>query len=639
VISFVGCAYFNSFYNARKNYREADKQREESPTQQVNTQKYNQAIESAGRLLNDYPNSKWVDDALLLMGKSYYHLNQHNRAIRKFDELIANHPDSPLIPECKYWRAMTSLELGNTEEAIEQLRSLLGMEIPLELKTDIRFALADLLFEQESYDKARVEYKSIVEKSKKREIKARAQYRLAESLQDAGWDSLAAKAYLDVLKYKPDRTMEFDAQFNYGIVLKELQRYQEAQDIFETLLNKEIYFAHFPDVELELADLMYRTGQKEEARAKYDRLIEVHEHSEVSAHAYYKLGLIVLKDDRDVELAREYFGKVQTEFNQSEYVEPAYIEMNILDNYLEIVNSRKAVAQQLVSLEEILSSQRNKDNPTVEGDSLETNEGETDSLEVPQESQGADTVQIKERIEESYDDLDAHDLQLAEFYFYDLGDMDSTLNYLTFLIKPDVADSIRAKSLILMAAIQGDSLGSKTMADSLYRVIITDFANTDFENYGLVKLGLAQKMTPRDSLIRRYDEADSLLWTARDTLRALSLFRELAQVDTSENLSLQSQFAVGWIYEHMIGDLDSARTAYQRLVDRFPTTELVQGVKRRIEIAAAAAAEGDSLSTLPTSPDSTQVTPLEKELLEEPSPVEEEQVIEELDTKRRVLKR
>ena len=133
MITFVGCAYFNSFYNARKNYREAEKQRENSPTQQQNTQKYNKAIESAGRLLNDYPNSKWVDDALLLMGQSYYRLTQYNRALRKFDELLANHPDSPLIPECKYWWALTTVGLEKTEDAITQLRSLLGMEISHDL--------------------------------------------------------------------------------------------------------------------------------------------------------------------------------------------------------------------------------------------------------------------------------------------------------------------------------------------------------------------------------------------------------------------------------------------------------------------------------------------------------------------------
>ena len=50
MIALAGCAYFNSFYNARKNFREAEKQRENSPTQQQNTQKYNLAIESAGRI-------------------------------------------------------------------------------------------------------------------------------------------------------------------------------------------------------------------------------------------------------------------------------------------------------------------------------------------------------------------------------------------------------------------------------------------------------------------------------------------------------------------------------------------------------------------------------------------------------------
>ena len=52
MITFVGCAYFNSFYNARKNYREAEKQREDSPTQQQNTQKYNAVFKDIPTLSN-----------------------------------------------------------------------------------------------------------------------------------------------------------------------------------------------------------------------------------------------------------------------------------------------------------------------------------------------------------------------------------------------------------------------------------------------------------------------------------------------------------------------------------------------------------------------------------------------------------
>jgi outer membrane protein assembly factor BamD (BamD/ComL family) len=89
----LSCAYFNSLYNARKKFREAEKENRQAieENNRPQTQKYNSAIESAARLLQNYPDSKWADDALLLMGKSYYRIQQYNRAERKFEEL------SPII--------------------------------------------------------------------------------------------------------------------------------------------------------------------------------------------------------------------------------------------------------------------------------------------------------------------------------------------------------------------------------------------------------------------------------------------------------------------------------------------------------------------------------------------------------------
>ncbi|KPL07521.1 hypothetical protein AMJ86_04265, partial [bacterium SM23_57] len=538
----VRCAYFNAFYNARKNFREAEKENRQIIQEQTGrpqTQKYNSAIESAARLLQNYPDSKWADDALLLMGKAYYRIQQYNRAQRKFEELFANHPDSPLIPEGKYWWSLTIKEMGKFQDGIDQLRSLLGSDIPRDLDSKVRFSLADMLFEEESFEKARVEYGKIVEKSKDHLDRANAQYRVAECFALAEKDTSAASAFINVLKYKPKRKLEFDAQFQYGIVLKELQRFDEVKEIFETLLDKDIYFSYFPKVELELADLLYKTGEKEEARSKYGRLAELHPRTEISARAYYELGLIALKDDRDMDMAREHFSKVRGEFAQSKYVPDAQAEIASLDSYRDVSEAREQVAAQIISLEEALRSLREA---ASESDSLKEISGDSES----------DSIRLKEQINGLYLDLDARDYRIAEYYLYDLGDLDSTITYLTFLVRPGVADSIRAKSLVTMATLYRDSLNNHTVGDSFYQVLITDYQGTDFENFARQKLGLPQKLTPQDSLAFEFSRADSLLWDQGDTLGAIQAFQQLALGDTTSVLAAKSQYNVGWIYENLL---------------------------------------------------------------------------------------
>ncbi|HMB89645.1 MAG TPA: hypothetical protein VKP65_02285, partial [Rhodothermales bacterium] len=80
-------AYYNTFYNAEKAFDEGVKAISTSADQEAidrnvylplfggdgrvaQTQPFENAIQKSSDILRDHPNSKWVDDALLLIGKS-----------------------------------------------------------------------------------------------------------------------------------------------------------------------------------------------------------------------------------------------------------------------------------------------------------------------------------------------------------------------------------------------------------------------------------------------------------------------------------------------------------------------------------------------------------------------------------------
>ena len=82
-------SYFNTYYNAQTAFNAGEKEildaqtqslgkpislAPESPISQTAKDKFNLAIEKASKLLTFYPTSKWVDDALLMIGKSYFYL-------------------------------------------------------------------------------------------------------------------------------------------------------------------------------------------------------------------------------------------------------------------------------------------------------------------------------------------------------------------------------------------------------------------------------------------------------------------------------------------------------------------------------------------------------------------------------------
>ena len=112
--SFIG-AYFNTYYNAERPFKEAVdevmSQRENKSAdktfgftfvvQQSTKAKFTSVVEKCSKLLQYHSESNLVDDALLMIGKSYYYQNDYQQAERKFKELLEQFPNSSLSFECE----------------------------------------------------------------------------------------------------------------------------------------------------------------------------------------------------------------------------------------------------------------------------------------------------------------------------------------------------------------------------------------------------------------------------------------------------------------------------------------------------------------------------------------------------------
>ena len=100
--SSAGCAYYNTFYLARKYYRLAEIEEQKNTTGKVApsaSQNYDKVIKQCSKVLQRYGKSKWADDAMLLMGQAYYGQEQYSNARRWFSEVTSRFPDSELVPD------------------------------------------------------------------------------------------------------------------------------------------------------------------------------------------------------------------------------------------------------------------------------------------------------------------------------------------------------------------------------------------------------------------------------------------------------------------------------------------------------------------------------------------------------------
>jgi len=145
--SFVGrqyddfTAYYNTYHNAEAAFEKglASVTREEdavdraryisvfsTPQAGSGGGAFEKAIQKSADLLRTHPNSKWVDDALMLIGRARYYRQNYVGAAQKFREVIAIGGER--AQEARFRLARTLIAADRYAEAADALRAGLGPE-------------------------------------------------------------------------------------------------------------------------------------------------------------------------------------------------------------------------------------------------------------------------------------------------------------------------------------------------------------------------------------------------------------------------------------------------------------------------------------------------------------------------------
>ncbi|MEO0142879.1 MAG: SPOR domain-containing protein [candidate division WOR-3 bacterium] len=76
------------------------------------------------KIINNYPQSRYADDAYLEIAKSSIARSDHKSSIIILNELLKNYPDTELKEEILFWLGIAHIESGNEAEGIKLLNEL-----------------------------------------------------------------------------------------------------------------------------------------------------------------------------------------------------------------------------------------------------------------------------------------------------------------------------------------------------------------------------------------------------------------------------------------------------------------------------------------------------------------------------------
>ena len=684
VVFISGCgAYYNTFYNAEKFYNQAEKQRIKQEKQlkksqtsvQISNQRrtqrrasniqgYRKAIEKASKVLQFYPNSKYVDDALMIIGESFYHENEYIKAQRKFNELLKAFPNSEFAPKARLLLGKTEVGLGNYGEAEKTLNALLLDKKNRKYFPDARLELGDLYFQQKLYSQAVEQYEQTINKIKDRNVRAQAQIRIGECYLQLKNYAKAAAAFNRVRKYKADVELQYQADLKYAFSLRKLNQYEKALDIYNRMLKLILTNYEIGNVYLQSALTREEMGDFKNAREAFQNVIDNYPRTAASAEAYYRMGLYELNTNGDFDQALEYFQKAEKEYSRAGFMKDVKKEIESIkklhkledtiwaleDAYIRKMNNEYDFGDTLLTLGKAdsarldsarLDSMRiiaRKD--SIEADSLRALKGivkgsyedslftrqlrekkaREDSIRLAKLKAMERSIKIPSDPKEIKKMLIQKDFRLAELYYFQFSMADSALREYNNLIDNFPDDPEIPKALFSMAYIYRQNKSDTARADSIYREIVGNFPKTEYAAQARKILGLPAIKNQNLIAENFFLQAEKLNFDQNLPREAIKKYKQVIQKFPNSIYAPKAQYAIAWIYENELTSKDQALSAYEDLKKEFPKTPYAVIAEKKLQaINTAEKALADSAkqrlkkkekSSVPEKADSLQKSTL-----------------------------
>lgn len=231
----TGCAYYNTFYLARKYYNlgvNAEKKNTTGRLAPEATTQFDKAIKQAEKILTRYPNSKWVDDALFLMGRAHFGREDYSAARQRFEELLTRLPDSEFAAQARFWIGRTHFAGNDYVKAAEVFEELEAAGLDPAWGDDVVYFLGEISFAQEDYSGAVERYRDLIERYPNGRRASDALGRIGDALFARRQYAEARESYDAAIVRTADARDRFDLRLKIGQCLEKQQRFDEALNIY-----------------------------------------------------------------------------------------------------------------------------------------------------------------------------------------------------------------------------------------------------------------------------------------------------------------------------------------------------------------------------------------------------------------------
>ena len=654
VIFFNGCAYYNTFYNAKTYYAEAQKATELNQTGTVSRdeiQLYAKAIDKSKRLLTKFPESEYCDDAQFIIARSYYYRQDYRLARRYFEELATQYPDSPFTAEVPLWLGRCLMQQADLVMAKHEAKRTIEKSREPRIHVESYLLLGQIAIAEDSLALARHYLERVISESRNGETQAEAQFQIGNLLKEGADYEGALKAYQDVSRYSPSENLKIQSIINQNRMLQKLEREHEAIEMIKVMLLDEKFQDIQGQLEVELGKAYYEEGWDDEAISRFKRVMEEYRNKPVAAEAAYWLGELYLNHFHQYKEASEAYGSVTYHDRKSEFVPIAEMRKKQIQRYNGTQAEYRNLQRELIGRPPEDKAQANQNPPR--GATATTGKrphgrlpGTTPNQAIiPEDNEPIETKiypnvaafdlkviipEDNEPIETLHDSLPEqstalpddslmmptvsrvdslriseeilrNQYALAEQFVFNFHFYDSTRVLLNMIEK-----TTRDSGLIAQAAFMRYYLAAEIEHDSTAAMVEKSHIQTNYpalyEKFFVVHEKPAQPLQSEADFMA----AEKAFLADHDREMAAQIYERIV-ADSSRADSPwreRSLFNLGWMYDHYLMNQDKATGYYSRFLKEYPESELVNRAQERLNLIAP---KGEIETSKIPDPQETQI--------------------------------
>lgn len=471
----TGCVYYNTFYNAKSYYKEGVKLKAAGSSGMK--EKFEKSIAKSAIVVKRHINSRWADDALFLIGVSYYQLGEYHKAIQNLDDLLAIFPNTRFTEDARYYKALSLAALKDYGQAYEIFQDL--AEHSKRYRTAVNFQIAKSFFDKEDFLTGIDSLTEFLKKHPSAQEKKSAQQLLAESYFKIGDYKKASESYNTIVRATKNPKERTEVQIRLAEALFENGNYEEVLSVLDRILGL------YPEFDNRIYLLKGKTYLKKSARERaFTNLRQVKSGTEAS-QAYYLMGL-TYETEKNFRQAKAYFDTAQIKSPGSEFAIRAQKHNALLKYFLEKTTPQKfdEFGKKPVFAETIPTRTQ------IHPDSLSPAFSETLRVDKPDSLSATDSI---------VQDSAMIQFLIAEILCLNLECVEDARDLYCLVADSWPNNPLAPKALYAQAWILEHLLLDKEGANEVHHKIIERYPKTEYAKAAREKLGIIA--TPAETLL------------------------------------------------------------------------------------------------------------------------------------------